>query len=169
MSGLDQLDSEILRRLDDNSRLGVSGLAAQLGVARNTIQARLLRMQQRGVIERFGVILNLDAAGVGVHAQVGLELDQRPFRAVIGAVCQMPHVLEVSIQAGREDLLVRVAARSQEELRDVVCAMAEIPGVRHTNTTLLVATPLRFRTQPLLDMITETSGYGRSTPLPTPP
>lgn len=169
MISIDRLDAELLRRLDENGRIGIAELASQLGVARNTVQARLQRLQDSGIVTGFHATLDLEAAGVLVQAFVGLELDQRRLTDVVRALTEVPEVLEVSTQAGREDLLVRVAAVNHAELQETVFGMLEIPGVRHTTTTMIVFTPLRYRTQPLLDCLTDGAGFGRSTPSPHRP
>lgn len=166
MISIDRLDSELLKRLDSNARAGVADLAAQLGISRNTVLARLQRLEKRGVLQKFRPVVDLEAAGIPVQAFVGLELDQRQLRNVVIALSQIPEVLEVTTQAGREDLLVRVASATLQELQAAAARMVDIPGVRHTNTTLTVSTPLPYRVQPLLDHLTKELGWGRSTPLP---
>lgn len=161
---IDRLDSEVLGRLGRNARLGVVELAAQIGVARNTVQARVRRLQDTGVISRFAALVDLDAVGVAVQAFVAVELEQRKLSSVVAELSRVPHVLEVCTQAGQADLQVRLAAPTHAELQAVVTQIIDIPGVRHTVTTLIVSTPIPFRTQPLLDHLTRHSGFGRSTP-----
>ena len=71
------------------------------------------------------------------------------------------------IQAGREDLLVQVAIPSLEALQELTASMVAIKGVRKTTSTFSVATPIAYRVQPLLNKITEDTGWGRSTPAVT--
>lgn len=167
MSSIDRLDSELLKRLHANARAGVAELAGQLGISRNTVLARLQRLEKAGILKGFTPVIDLDAAGLPVQAFVGLELDQRQMAQVIERLSEIPQVLEVTTQAGREDLLVKVAAATLADLQHAVARMIEISGVRHSNTTLSVSTPLPFRVQPLLDHLTSEAGWGRSTALPT--
>jgi len=164
---LDRLDAEILGRLSVNARTGMAELAVALGVARNTVQARLRRLEEEGVLRGYGTDVDLRAAGLHVQAFVAVELDQKRMPEVTAALRDIPEVLEVVTQAGREDLLVRVAAPDHPALQAVVTAIIELPAVRHTTTTLAVGTPVRYRTQPLLDKVTRTRGWGRSTPAPS--
>lgn len=163
---IDRLDSQILDRLTRNARMGLAELSNQLGVARNTVQARLRGLQTSGALTGFRPAIDLEAVGVPVQAFVGLELDQRQLDQVVEGLTAMPGVLEINTQAGREDLLVRVASETHAELQRTVTEMIDVPGVRRSTTTLIVSTPLPFRTQPLLDHLTRDAGYGRSTPLP---
>ena len=51
-------------------------LARQLGVARGTIQARLDKLQERGVITSFDPHLHLETLGYEVVAFVTLQISQ---------------------------------------------------------------------------------------------
>ena len=167
MISIDRLDAEIIGKLAVNARIGVAELAGALGVARNTVQSRIRRLEESGVLTGFLPVIDLEALGAPVQAFVALELDQRLLQQVAAALGTIPHVLEVNIQAGREDLVARVAAPTHQELQEVIGHMIEIDGVRHTVSTLIVSTPAPFRTQPLIDSLTRGAGFGRSTPAAT--
>ncbi|TNC51419.1 Lrp/AsnC family transcriptional regulator [Mumia zhuanghuii] len=164
MPRLDRLDAEIIGRLTRNARAGVVELATALGVARNTVQARLKRLEDSGVVRGFRPDVDLEAIGVPVQAFVDVELDQRRMAYVVKEIAQIPEVLEIITQAGREDLRVRVGAVTHADLQEVVVRIIDTDGVRHTTSTLAISTPLPYRVQPLLDKLTRESGYGRSTP-----
>ena len=61
--GIDRLDARLLRALADSPRAGVMELARQLEVARGTVQARLEKLQQRGVIRGFAPEVDMRASG----------------------------------------------------------------------------------------------------------
>ncbi len=166
MSTIDQLDVEILGRLTANARMGIAELAAELGVSRNTVQLRLRRLETDGILLGFQPIIDLSAVGVPVQALVTLEIDQRVMSRIVRGLELLPEVLEVKIQAGREDLIVRVAIGSLEDLQTLTAAIVEIDGVHKTTSTFTVATPVAYRVQPLLNVITKDAGWGRSTPAP---
>jgi DNA-binding Lrp family transcriptional regulator len=166
MISIDRLDAEILGQLDSNARKGVAELASDLGVSRNTIQLRMRKLEESGVLRGFRPEVDLAAIGVGIQAFISLELDQRRLNEVVEQLARIPEVLQVGTQAGREDLVVHVAAISLQDIPRLTEAMVNIPGVRQTNTSLAVSTPLPYRIKPLLDHLTRDKGYGRSTPLP---
>lgn len=161
---IDRLDADIIGRLAGNARIGIAELAGQLGVARNTVQSRLRRLEESGVLHGFRPVVDLEAVGVVAQAFVSIELEQRRLGEVVDALGLLPQVLEITTQAGREDLLVRVAAPSHAELQHVITQMIDTPGVRRTVTTMAVSTPLPYRTQPLLELLTRETGFGRATP-----
>lgn len=164
---IDRLDAEIIGKLAGHARIGIAELASSLGVARNTVQSRIRRLEESGVLIGFLPVVDLEVVGAPVQAFVALELDQRQLHQVAAALGTIPNVLEVNIQAGREDLVARVAAPTHGELQQIIGQMIEIDGVRHTVSTLIVSTPVVYRTQPLIDSLTRDSGFGRSTPAAT--
>lgn len=167
MATIDQLDVQLLGMLTANARAGVAELAAELGVSRNTVQFRLRRLVSEGILLGFQPIVDLSAVGLPVQALVSVDIDQRVMARVLRGLAALPEVLEVRIQAGREDLLVHVAIGSLEDLQELTAAIVEIEGVRKTTSTFTVATPIPFRVQPLLKEVTKGAGWGRSTPAPS--
>lgn len=166
MTSFDRLDAELLGRLDKDGRLGVAQLATMLGVSRNTVQARLRRLEESGVLRGFRPELDLTAVGLSVQAYISLEIDQRELDYVIEELTRVPEVLEARTQAGREDLVLLVAAETISDIQRIALDLVNIRGVRHTDTKLIVNTVIPYRVWPLLDQHTSSQGWGRSTPLP---
>ena len=166
MISMDRLDLEILRKLTDDARTGVVELSSALGVSRNTVQSRVRRLEESGVLTGYRPRVDLAKAGLAVQAFVALEINQVGMSSVVDGLARIPQVLEVHATTGREDLLVRVATGTQAELQELVVRILAIPGVAHSSTTLALTTPLRYRVLPLLDEATRDTGWGRSTPKP---
>ncbi|WP_211260610.1 Lrp/AsnC family transcriptional regulator [Amycolatopsis jejuensis] len=163
---LDRLDVELVGVLARDARIGVGELAAALGIARNTVQSRLRRLAAEGLLRGYRPDIDLARAGADVMAFMAIELTQGHQRQVIKAMSAVPEVLEIHTTTGREDLLVRLATVSHAALQALIERLLAIPGVTRGTTSLALSTPLAYRTQPLLEKITENSGWGRSTPLP---
>jgi DNA-binding Lrp family transcriptional regulator len=164
MASIDRLDVEILGRLATTCRPGIAEIAGSLGVSRVTVQHRLRHLEERGVLRGYQPMIDLGAIGLAVHALVSLEIDQRVMGRIVEGLAALPEVLEVRIQAGREDLLVRVAIESLEALQTLTAAVVAIDGVRKTTSTFTVSTPVPYRVQPALELATVDAGWGRSTP-----
>lgn len=163
---IDKLDAEILGRLTVNARIGVAELAAELGVSRNTVHIRMRRLEQSGILRGFQPIIDFAAVGMPIQALMSLELDQRRLTGIIAGLREIPEVIEVKIQAGREDLLVHVAIASLEALQELTATIVSLEGVNKTTSTFSVSTPIPYRVQPLLEQLTSDAGWGRSTPAP---
>jgi DNA-binding Lrp family transcriptional regulator len=123
----------------------------RLGVARGTVQARLDRLQDRGVITGYGPDVNPAAIGHGVTAFVTLEIRQAGgHQAVAGQLARIAEVLEVHTITGAGDMLCRVVARDNADLQRVVDAIVDVPGVLRTSTVIVLAAPVSYRVLPLV-------------------
>jgi len=161
---LDKLDVTLLDVLTRDARAGIIEIANRLGIARNTVQARLRRLEEAGLLTGVHPSLDLAQAGVTTQAFIGLEVLQARLAPIVEALGRIPHVLEVHATTGREDLLVRAAAVSQAGLQELIERIVGIDGVVHSTTTLALTTPLPYRAIPLLQEITRDAGWGRATP-----
>ena len=115
-------------------------LAREVGIARNTAQARFDRLVQAGVVIGFGPDLDLRRLGYGVSAFVTLEIAQGRGPAVDEHLQDIPEVVEAYMTTGPSDVLCRVVARDNDHLGQVINRILEVPGVVRTTTSLILAT-----------------------------
>jgi len=132
----------LLGALAELTRPNLLELSRRLGIARNTVHARLERLQRGGVIVGYEPVVRLDALGFGVLAFMTLEIAQGRESAAIDALTTIPEVLEVHKITGPGDLLCRVVAGSNEHLHAVIEAVLASPGVVRTTTTLALHSAL---------------------------
>jgi DNA-binding Lrp family transcriptional regulator len=147
----DRLDARLVSLLAAEPRVGVLECARRLGVARGTVQARLDRLQARGVITGFGPDVDPAALGFEVTAFVTLEIAQGTGRRVVDQhLVTIPQVLEVHTVTGSGDLLCRVVARSNADLQRVIDEMVTDRDIRRTATLIALTAPVPYRVLPLV-------------------
>ncbi|MGW3467396.1 Lrp/AsnC family transcriptional regulator [Saccharopolyspora sp. NPDC000995] len=151
--GLDALDARLLLLLSDEPRLGVLECSRRLGVARGTVQARMDRLVQRGVLLGFPPELDLAAMGYGLTAFAVLEIAQGYRRLVSEQLAAIDEVCEVHATTGQGDLFVRMVARSNADLQRVIDEIVGVSGVRRTSTSIALSTPVAPRVRPLLERL----------------
>jgi DNA-binding Lrp family transcriptional regulator len=142
---LDRVDERLIAALASFPRAGMLQLAREVGVARNTAQARLDRLLAVGVITGFGPDLDLRRVGYTVSAFVSLEIAQGREPAVDQHLEAIPEVVEAYMTTGPSDLLCRVVARDNDHLGHVISRILEVPGVARTTTSLVLATRIAPR------------------------
>ncbi len=148
---LDALDARILELFSGEPRVGVLEASRRLGIARATVQARLDRLVERGVIRSFGPEIDPAALGFGVMAFVSLEIRQaRGHDAVAAHLETIPEVLEAHTITGSGDLLLRLVARSNADLQRVIDRVAQAEGIERTTTVIALDTQIRYRVLPLV-------------------
>jgi DNA-binding Lrp family transcriptional regulator len=161
---IDRLDCALIELLAAEPRVGVLEASRRLGVARGTVQARLDRMRDRGVITGYGPDVDPAALGYEVTAFITLEIRQAgghdPVADRLGAI---PEVLEVHTITGAGDMLCRVVARTNADLQRVLDAIVSTEGVIRSATVISLATQVPYRILPLV------RAACRPVPLPVAP
>ncbi len=151
--GIDDLDARLITALAATPRAGVMELARQLGVARGTIQARLDKLQARGVVTGFDPDLHLEALGYEVLAFVTLEIAQGRLDDVVEHLANIPEVIEAHTTTGPGDLHCRVVARTNEHLQQVLNRILEVSGIERTSTHIALTEQVGFRVLPLVGQL----------------
>jgi DNA-binding Lrp family transcriptional regulator len=148
---IDGLDALLIELLAAEPRVGVLEASRRLGVARGTVQARLDRLQARGVVTGYGPDIDPAALGHGVSAFVTLEIRQAGGHdPVADRLASIPEVLQVHTITGTGDMLCRVVARTNADLQRVIDAIVGVAGVVRASTVIALATPVPYRVLPLV-------------------
>jgi DNA-binding Lrp family transcriptional regulator len=149
-AALDDLDRRLLLCLAEHPRAGVMELARQLEVARGTVQARMEKLQQRGVVTGYGPDIDLQSIGYDVIAFVTLEISQGALETVVAHLSTLPEVLEVHTTTGPGDLLCRVVAPTNADLQPLIARMLATGGIERTTTQIALTEQIPYRVLPLV-------------------
>jgi len=148
---IDRLDSRLLLMLRAHPRVGLVEVARRLGVARGTVQARLDKLQGRGVITGFGPDVEPAEMGYPVLAFVSLEIVQGRLDEAVAGLMRVPEVLEAHGVTGDRDLLCRVVARDNTHLQDVINAMLHTGAVQRSTSSISMTRQIPYRIEPLIE------------------
>lgn len=148
---MDELDVAMLRLFSEEPKIGVLEASRRLGVARGTVQTRLDRLTEQGVIAGWSPTLDPAALGFPVTAFLTLEIRQGAGHdAVATHLAQIAEVLEVHTITGVGDMWCRVVARSNADLQRVIDAVLAHAGIVRSTTVIALATQIPYRVLPLL-------------------
>ncbi len=148
---IDALDARLIALLAAEPRIGVLECSRRLRVARGTVQARLDRLTERGVIRGYGPDIDPAALGYGVTAFVTLEIRQRFGHDPVAAhLAEIPEVLEAHTITGSGDLMCRIVARSNTDLQRVIDRVMGFDGIVRSSTIIALAEQIPHRTLPLV-------------------
>jgi DNA-binding Lrp family transcriptional regulator len=151
MADVDATDARILLALGEDPRASVMALSQRLGLARNTVQARLTRLESNGALAPLDRRVRPEALGYRLSAYVTVQVVQRGLAEVSGALSNIPEVLEVIGLSGVADLLVHVVARDADDLWRISEHLLAIPGVQRIDTALAMRRFVEHRVGPLLE------------------
>lgn len=153
MHSLDRLDGRIVQLFAEEPRIGVLEASRRLGVARGTVQARLDRLEARGVVRSWAPTLDPAALGFPVSAFATLEISQGKGHAPVARHLRaIPEVLEAHTITGAADLMVRLVAQSNADLQRVIDRVVASPHVVRAATVIVLATEIEPRVLPLVEV-----------------
>jgi DNA-binding Lrp family transcriptional regulator len=151
MPAFDPLDARVLLALNAQPRATTLALAETTGVSRNTVQARLTRLDDRGVLRSFEHRIDPAALGYPLTAFITIIVRQQQLDEVGEALAEVPEVLEVFGMSGQIDLLARVVARDADDLYRIAGQILATSGVERTETALTMRRMVDYRVGPLLE------------------
>lgn len=151
----DAVDARLLMALSAQPRATTQALAEFLGLSRNTVHARLTKLEQHGALSSFERRIEPKTLGYPLLAFVTTAVTQRKLDAVAEALADIPEVIEVLGLSGETDLLVRVVARDADDLYRIAGKILDSDGVERTNTALVMRNMVAHRLAPLLERISK--------------
>ncbi len=153
MPAFDNLDARLLLALTAQPRATTLALAETTGASRNTVQARLNRFDDSGILRSFEHRIDPAALGYRLTAFIMIVVRQQQLDEVGDAIAQVPEVVEVYGLSGPVDLLARVVAQDADELYRIAGQILATPGVERTETALTMRRMVNYRVGPLLQRI----------------
>ena len=137
---MDDSDQRLIAALRRDGRATVSELAAQLGLARATVRARIERLQVKGEISGFTVLTRTDVTAAPVRGLMMIGIEGRGTDRIVARLMGLPAVQAVHATNGKWDLVVELGARTLAELDEVLSQIRRLDGVATSETNLLLST-----------------------------
>ena len=139
VNALDDTDRRLITLLRENGRLPSATLARHLGVSRGTVQNRIDRLVEAGVLLGFTVRLSGEAEAAAVRAIMAVEVRSADMRAVVASLRRMPEVGRVWSTNGRWALVAEINARDLAALDATLTAIRALKAVSNSETSILLA------------------------------
>ena len=138
MDKIDKLDKKILSILSKNARIPFKDVAAECGVSRAAIHQRVQHLIAGGVITGSGFDVNPKSIGYNTCTYVGMNLERgNMYKDVVEKLQDIPEIVECHFTTGPYTMLLKVYARDNEQLMDLLNnKMQMIPGVVSTETLI---------------------------------
>lgn len=138
MEKLDPIDLKILELLSTNARLAFKDIAAECNISRAAIHQRVQRLMDDGVILGSCFNINQKALGYSTCTYVGMNLEKgNMYKDVVAELEKIPEIVECHFTTGPYTMMVKLFARDNEQLMDLLNNRLQgIPGVVSTETLI---------------------------------
>ncbi|MCV2523281.1 Lrp/AsnC family transcriptional regulator [Bacillus velezensis] len=142
---MDEIDRKLLELLQEDARITIIELSKKLNLSRPSVNERLRRLQENGVIQGFTARISAEAIGKGtiVIIQIGnLKIECRRFEELIKGETD---ILECHRVTGTNSYFLKAAVATMKDLEALVDRL--IP-YGQLNTSVVLSSPILSR--PLL-------------------
>ena len=138
MEKIDKLDLQIMEIISENARIPFKEVAAACGVSRAAIHQRVQRLIDMNVIVGSGYNVNPKSLGYKTCTYVGVRLEKGSmYKAVVAKLKDIPEIVECHFTTGPYTMLIKLYARDNEQLMDLLNNRIQgIPGVDSTETLI---------------------------------
>ncbi|MCQ2191077.1 MAG: Lrp/AsnC ligand binding domain-containing protein [Paludibacteraceae bacterium] len=138
MEKIDDLDKQILNIITKNARIPFKDIAEDCDVSRAAIHQRVQRLIDTGVIVGSGYHVNPKTLGYQTCTYIGIKLEKGSMYAtVVPELEKIPEVVECHFTTGPYTMMVKLYARDNEDLMDLLNGKIQsIKGVMSTETLI---------------------------------
>jgi DNA-binding Lrp family transcriptional regulator len=135
-------DEELIALLKIDAREPVAALARKLGLSRTTVQDRLRRLEESGVIAAYSIKLSRDMDQGGMRAFVTLSVEPRRQVEVGRMLGRFAQIETLHTVSGKFDLIAQVRTANSEAMDRLIDEMGQLPGITRIETSVILSTKL---------------------------
>ena len=137
---MDETDHQLLSLLRQDARLSIADLAHKLSVSRGTVNNRIAKLENKGVIVGYTVRVRPDVQHNVIKAWMSIAVEGNQTRSVIASLMGEPNVATLHDTNGRWDLLAEIRADNLQELGQTLERVRLIKGIGTTETSIHLKT-----------------------------
>jgi Lrp/AsnC family leucine-responsive transcriptional regulator len=138
---LDTVDRTLVEALRANGRASYAELARLVGLSAPSVQDRVKRLEDRGVIAGYTAIVPPVSIGLGVTALVGLgQSESAEQEDVARRLLDVTEIEDCWLVAGEDAFVVKVRVADVAALEQTLARLQRIRGVSRTRTTVVLST-----------------------------
>lgn len=135
MEKIDELDRKILKIITRNARIPFKDVAEKCGVSRAAIHQRVQKMFDNNVITGSGYQVDPQALGYNLCVLIGVQLASGVMDdSVVAELEKIPEVVDEFYTLGAYSIMLRVYARDNKHLVQLLAKIHEINGISKTET-----------------------------------
>ncbi|MEM1586131.1 MAG: Lrp/AsnC family transcriptional regulator [Candidatus Bathyarchaeia archaeon] len=132
------MDFQIIKLLQEDSRISYNKLASRLGVSVGTIYNRIKNLEGKGVLKGYTAVVDPVKVGYGTIAIVLIQAEGAHLVEVENEIAKIGNVIAVYDITGDFDIAVIARFRDRFELNSFVKRLLSMPYVKRTVTNVVL-------------------------------
>ncbi len=154
MEKIDDTDARILDLLQSRGRIKRSEVAEAVGLSVPAASERMRKLEERGVVTGYHARLDARRLGFDVAAFIRVaSVGSEHYPEFVERVTAMPAVQELHSITGEGSHLLKVRVRNTAALERLLAEVQAIPGVRGTQTSIVLSSMKESAALPATPMV----------------
>jgi Lrp/AsnC family transcriptional regulator, regulator for asnA, asnC and gidA len=160
---LDEINLKILDILCRDASRPFVDIAKELEISDATVHIRVRRLVAAGILRRFTIATDNRLLGYDHLAFVGINIKQGSSDEAIAILSAFDEILELHEMYGQFDLLLKIRAKSLEEMREVIAnRISRIPQITEAELMTVLKTIKEEQMVPLKRDIADAESAART-------
>lgn len=134
------VDQKLLSILKSNARISTSDLARKLELSRSTIQSKIKKLEQDGIIKGYTLLHGEEYQNKLVSAHVLIKVVQKLTDKTNRELHNMPEVWSLHAISGDFDLIAMIKTETTQSLSRTLDDISNLEGVERTNSSVILET-----------------------------
>jgi len=130
MAKVDEKDVEILKRLEENSRVGWAEIGKALNLSEAAVRKRVKKLLEEGIIKAFTVSVDYLKLGKVVSI-TGINVKSENLLDVVEKIKDLNFVKELWLCSGDHEVIAKIVTKNYKELEGVLEKIKTMQGVEN--------------------------------------
>lgn len=139
---MDHIDIEMLEILQEDGRISVSDLSKKLNLSRPSVSERMMRLQEKGIIDHFSAVVSPEAVGRDTLLMIQVSELKETIPRFEKMIAEDTRVLECHRVTGEVSYFIKAAVEGMDSLRELVDTLISYGNI---NTSIVLKSPVERR------------------------
>ena len=135
---VDDVDRNIIRLLQEDSRKSFNKIAESIGIAVGTAYNRVKNLEDRGILKGYTIILDPIKLGYGLTALILIQAEGRYLPEVEKELAKLDEVISIYDITGDYDVAVVARFMNRATLNSFIKSTLKMPHVSKTVTNVVL-------------------------------
>ncbi|MFA1821934.1 Lrp/AsnC family transcriptional regulator [Virgibacillus oceani] len=135
----DDIDKKLLEELAEDGRLSYVELAEKVGLSRVAVKDRIKSLKDRGIIEKFSVVINSEKIGKKVSAFFEVDVEPMKLQEVAQNLADNPNVASIYQMTGPSTLHTHVLVEDFTKLEAFINdELYSVEGITRVESSVIL-------------------------------
>lgn len=136
---VDEIDEKIMQYLSEDGRMSHAELGRLVGLTRAAVRERVRQLVERGIIERFTIVVNPLKAGKQLSLFLNIETEWSRMDEIAEELLATEEITSVYAMSGRPHLHAHALLDDQSHAERYMARLRQTPGIISVDSELLLS------------------------------